>query len=126
MGDARPAGKPRRWHTWQPTIWVLRRRRSGLSAPLRPPVRLRRHGSGNESRSEKDSPRRFENWASMTSEVEARSGGTYSTTYIGPFVASHSDRDRSQQRARKPTGARDAFPRQRVSHMEGTSQPKGP
>ena len=46
-------GKPRRWHTWQPTIWVLRRRRSGLSAPLRPPVTLRRHGSGNESRSEK-------------------------------------------------------------------------
>jgi hypothetical protein len=66
-------GKPRRWHTWQPTIWVLRRTRLGPSAPLRPPVRLWRHGSGNESRSEKDSPRRFENWSSMTSEVEARS-----------------------------------------------------
>jgi hypothetical protein len=29
-----------------------------------------------------------------------------STTDIGPFVASHSDRDRSQQRARKPTAKR--------------------
>ena len=38
----------------------------------------------------------------MTSEVEARSAGTYSTTDMGPFVASHSDRDRSQRRARKP------------------------
>jgi hypothetical protein len=72
-------------HTWQPTIWVQRRRRLGPSAPLRPPVRLRRHASWNESRSEKDSPRRFENWSSMTSEVEARSAGTYSTTHIGPL-----------------------------------------
>ena len=64
-------------------------------APLHPPVRLRGHASGNESGSEKDSPRRFENWSSMTSEVEARSAGTYSTTDIGPFVASHADRDRS-------------------------------
>jgi hypothetical protein len=76
------------------------------SAPLRPPVRLRRHASGNESGSEKDSPRRFKNWSSMTSEVEARSAGTYSTTDIGPFVASHSDRDRSQRRARKPIPCR--------------------
>jgi hypothetical protein len=53
-----------------------------------------RHASGNESGSEKDSPRRFKNWSSMTSEVEARSAGTYSTTDIGPFVASHSDSDR--------------------------------
>jgi hypothetical protein len=30
----------------QPTIWVLRPTRLGPSAPLRPPVRLRRHGSG--------------------------------------------------------------------------------
>jgi hypothetical protein len=35
-------GKPRRWDTWQPTIWVLRRTRLGPSAPLRPPLRLRR------------------------------------------------------------------------------------
>jgi hypothetical protein len=65
-----------------------------------------RHASGNESGSEKDSPRRFKNWSSMTSEVEARSAGTYSTTDIGPFVASHSDRDRSQRRARKPIPCR--------------------
>ena len=90
-------------HTWQPTLWVLRRTGLGPS-PLHPLVRLRRHASGNESGSEKDSPRRFENWSSMTSEVEARSAGTYSTTDIGPFVASHSDRDRSQRRARKPIG----------------------
>jgi hypothetical protein len=38
-------------------------------------------------------PWRFENWSSMTSEVEARSAGTYSTNDIGPFIASHSDRD---------------------------------
>jgi hypothetical protein len=63
--------------------------------------RPRRHGYGNESGREKDSPRRFENWSSMTSEVEARSAGTYSTTDIGRFVASQSDRDRSQWRARK-------------------------
>ena len=55
------AGKPRRWHTWQPTIWVLRRTRLGPSAPLDPPVRLRRHASGNESGSDKDALRRFEN-----------------------------------------------------------------
>jgi hypothetical protein len=82
----------------------LRRTRLVPSAPLRPPLRLRRYASGNESGSEKDSPRRFENWSSMTSEVEARSAGTYSTTDMGSFVASHSDRDRSQRRARKPIG----------------------
>src|SRR5215211_7111779 len=78
-------GKPRRWHTWQPTISVLRRTRLGPSAPLRRPVRRRRHASGNERGSEKDSPRRFGNWSSTTSEVEARSAGMYSTTEIGPF-----------------------------------------
>jgi len=31
-------GKPPRCHTWQPTTWVLRRTRSGPSAPLRPRV----------------------------------------------------------------------------------------
>jgi hypothetical protein len=40
-----------------------------------PPVRLGRHASANETGSEKDSPRRLENWSSMTSEVEARSAG---------------------------------------------------
>src|SRR5215203_3972639 len=64
-------------------IWVLRRTRLGPSALLRPPVRLGRHAFGNESGSEKDSRRRFENWSSMTSEVEARSAGTYSTTDFG-------------------------------------------
>src|SRR5215216_4464253 len=83
---SRPA-KPQRWHTWQPTIWVLRRTRSGRSALLRPPLRLGRLAFGNGSGSEKDSRRRFENWSSMTSEVEARSAGTYLTTDIGPFVA---------------------------------------
>src|SRR5829696_8502936 len=100
---SRPA-KPRRWHTWQPTIWVLRRTRSGRSALLRPPLRLGRPAFGNGSGSEKDSRRRFENWSSMTSEVEARSAGTYSTTDIGLFVVFHSDRDRSQRRAREPIG----------------------
>jgi hypothetical protein len=40
----------------------------------------------------------------MTSEVEARSAGTYSTTDTGLFVVSHSDRDRSHRRAREPIG----------------------
>ena len=107
-------GKPRRWHTWQPTIWVLRRTRLGPSPPLHPPVRLRRHASGNESGSEKDSPRRFESWSSMTSEVEARSAGTYSTTDIGPsspptLIAT----DHSGAPASRSLVARDAT-RQRV------------
>src|ERR687897_3232362 len=78
-------GKPRRCHTWQPTIWVLPRTRSGQSAHLRLLARRRPHAFGNESGSEKDSPRRFENWSSMTSEVEVQSAGTYSTTDIGLF-----------------------------------------
>jgi hypothetical protein len=42
----------------------------------------------------------------MISEVGARSAGTCSTTDIGSFVASHSDRDRSHRRARKWIGLR--------------------
>jgi hypothetical protein len=69
-------------HTWQPTIWVLRRTRLGTSAPLRPPVRLRRHAPGNESGSEKDFP--VENWSSMTSDVEARSAGRIRRLTLAP------------------------------------------
>jgi hypothetical protein len=46
-------GKPRQWHTWQPTIWVLRRTRLGPSPPLHPPVRLRRRIRERESQRER-------------------------------------------------------------------------